>query len=412
MSSPKICLVNSLFPPHDHGGAENYVLRTAKALQRRGYEVTVLTTKPYDGLRSLRPSSNQYEGIKVWRFYPLNLSYRGDGTGKNIAAKALWHQVDTTNPHAVWAAERAFDAIDPDIVHTNNVVGISPAIGRAIRKRDISHVHTLHDYSLICPKSNLLRDLTAPDDERVVCENPPVPCRAHASQKRHVFGKPDIITGPSQHVIDVHRKHGFFDGVLGKRVQLGVKSVVDEPSPVPSEPSFLYVGKQLESKGLDTLYEAARQCEWHIHVCGTGPYAERTESAASTIPNLEYHGYVDDAVLKELRERATAAVVPSIWMENSPLTIYESFAAGLPVIGSNIGGIPELVDTSRGQLVPPKSGEELAAAMTDLAEDIEKNRQMRGNAVAWARSHELDDHVDELSSLYHKVEPSTVESHV
>jgi len=395
-----ICLVNALFPPHEHGGAENYVLRTAKHLQHRGHNVSVLTTKPYDGPRSLRPTSDQYKGIKVWRFFPLNVSHRGNGTGGNVAAKALWHQIDTTNPHAIWAAGHVLDKIDPDIVHTNNLVGISPAIGRAIHARDLPHLHTLHDYSLICPKSNLLRDLTAPDGERTVCENPPIPCRTHASQKRHVFGSPDIVTGPSQHVIDVHRNHGFFEGVPGERIQLGVESVNGTAPMVPEDPSFLYVGKQLEAKGLETLFVAARQCKFTVNICGTGPYAKQTKAAADDIPNLNYHGYVDDAVLERLRQEATAAIVPSIWMENSPLTIYESFAVGLPVIGSDIGGIPELIDESRGRVVTPKSASELKQTMTELATTPDTVKQMQQNALAWGQLHTLDNHVDQLCDVY------------
>jgi len=405
MTAQSICLVNALFPPHERGGAENYVQRAATRLQRRGHDVTILTTEPYDGPQSLRPRCEQYEGLDVWRFYPLNLSHRTDGTGANVLAKAFWHQFDTTNPHAVWAAGRALEAIDPDVVHTNNLVGISPAIGQAIRQRQLGHVHTLHDYSLICPKSNLLRDLTAPDDQRVVCEEPPVPCRVQAAQKRQLLGEPDVVTGPSQHVIDVHRAHGFFEGVPGDCLQLGVESVAEHSSGAPESPSMLYVGKQLEAKGLATLFDAATRCDVPIDVCGTGPYSEETATAAEEIPTLDYHGYVSDDRLATARQQATAAVVPSIWMENSPLTIYESFAAGLPVIGSDIGGIPELVADSRGRLVPPGDPEALAAAMTELAADSPTVDSMSANALTWSRAHTLDTHLDELEGVYDRLAP-------
>jgi glycosyltransferase involved in cell wall biosynthesis len=168
----KISLINALFPPNSHGGAENYVFRTAKTLQKRGHSVSVLTTKPFRNLGSLKPERTVYEGINIWRFFPLNLSQRGQGTGDNLLAKAAWHVIDTANPHAPRAVGSLLDRLRPDVVHTNNLMGISTGIGRTIQRRGIRHVHTLHDYSLICPKSNLLRDFTAPDDELVVCEGP------------------------------------------------------------------------------------------------------------------------------------------------------------------------------------------------------------------------------------------------
>ena len=397
-----IVLANALFPPNEHGGAENYVLRTTKALQKRGHEISVLTTKPFDGISSLTPNHTTYEGLDVWRFFPLNLSQRGQGTGDNLLAKAAWHVIDTANPHAPRAVGSLLDRLRPDVVHTNNLMGISTGIGRTIQRRGIRHVHTLHDYSLICPKSNLLRDFTAPDDELVVCEDPPVPCRAHAGGKRRFLGEPDVVTGPSQHVIDVHRQHGFFEDVPCQRLQLGVESTVDEPPKPPDDSALLYVGKQLRAKGLDTLFGAAAQLpDVTFHVCGAGPYETQTRRQAGQLPNLRYHGYVSDDELAQLRRESTAAVVPSIWMENSPLTIYESFAVGLPVIGSDIGGIPELVaDGKRGYLFEPQDTEGLATAIEQVKDD---DRTLRENALQWAKQRTVERHVDRLrADLYSK----------
>jgi glycosyltransferase involved in cell wall biosynthesis len=85
-------------------------------------------------------------------------------------------------------------------------------------------------------------------------------------------------------------------------------------------------------------------------------------------------------------------------MENSPLTIYESFAAGLPVVGSDIGGIPELVaDGERGYTFEPKS---VGALVTAVQKVLGHERGMRENAVSWARERTFDVHVDRLEELY------------
>jgi glycosyltransferase involved in cell wall biosynthesis len=361
----------------------------------------VITSTPYDGPESLRPTRETYEGINVWRFYPPNLSHLSDGTGENHFIKTAWRAVDLANVPSARAVGSVLDRLGPEVVHTNNLFGISTLVGRAVQRRDIRHVHTLHDYGLVCPKSSLLRDLTAPEGERTVCEEPPMPCRAYARMRRATLGEPDLVTAPSQHVIDVHHERGFFKGIEAQRIRLGVNGVADEP-PRSDHQAVLYVGQHTESKGLDTLFAAADRLPGvTVHLCGTGPEADATEAAAAERTNVEYHGFVSTDRLAELRQTVAAAVVPSIWMENSPMTIYESFAAGLPVVASDIGGIPELVTPGEtGFLFEPKDAVALAERIKRLLNDGTLRRQMRSWALAWARDHTVDAHVDELVRVY------------
>jgi glycosyltransferase involved in cell wall biosynthesis len=390
-----ICLVNALFPPHGHGGAENYVRRAAEGLTARGHEVAVVTTEPYDGRDSLRPARERRDGYDVWRFAPINVSHLSEGTGSTVLAKALYRGLDLANLPAARTVGGLIDRLEPDVVHTNNLFGISTLVGRAVGGRGIRHVHTLHDYGLLCPKSSLLRDLTAPEGERTVCERPPAPCRAYARARLATLGEPDLVTAPSRHVIDVHREHGHLAGVESRRLRLGVDGVADEPSP-PGDRALLFAGQQRESKGLETLFAAAdRLPETTIHVCGDGPEAGASERAAASRSNLEYHGFVPTDRLAALRDRVAAAVVPSIWMENSPLTIYESYAAGLPVLGSRIGGIPELVEPGEtGFLFEPGDPAALAAAARRLF-DADGAALSRA-ALAWAGEHTMIAHLDRL----------------
>ncbi|MFC4988877.1 glycosyltransferase family 4 protein [Saliphagus infecundisoli] len=395
----KICLVNGVYPPDDFGGAENYVQRTAHALKKRGHDVSILTTTRNASQETLSVKKEFRNGIPVFRFYPLNFSHRSDGTGGNLATQALWHQFDTINPHAKRVVSDFLSTYQPDIVHSNNFMGITASAGKAISDADVRYVHTLHDYSLICPKSNLLREMTAPDNDVAVCDSPPIPCRMYAGAKRRMIGEPDIIVGPSQHVIDIHEKHGFFKNTKTTRIQHGIEDFASS-LPKGSCQSVLYVGKHLRAKGLETLFEAARLLpNVRFHLCGTGPYDDRSRAVAENRANVEYHGFVSDERLRELRHKVSAAVVPSVWMENSPLTIYESFANALPVIGADIGGIPELVNRSRGRLFTPKDAEELANRIIELTQEANL-RDLRSNAYQWAKNRTFDHHVSELVQAY------------
>jgi glycosyltransferase involved in cell wall biosynthesis len=82
-------------------------------------------------------------------------------------------------------------------------------------------------------------------------------------------------------------------------------------------------------------------------------------------------------------------------MENSPMTIYESYAVGLPVIGSDIGGIPELIDVGEtGYLFESKDDDGLASAIRRLFDT--DRRALQRNALQWAREHTMAAHVDRL----------------
>jgi len=313
--------------------------------------------------------------------------------------KALWHQFDTINPHAKRVVAKFLDSQQPDIVHSNNFMGITASAGKAIAEADVRYVHTLHDYSLICPKSNLLRELTAPDDELQICNSPPVPCQMYSKAKDRMIGKPDVVIGPSQHVIDEHRKHGFFSDVSTACIPHGVHELANSV-PDSAEDSVLFVGKHLRAKGLDTLFEAAKTTpEVDFHICGTGPYDGRSKKVESEVANVTYHGYVSDERLQSFRREVAAAIVPSIWMENSPLTIYESFAQGLPVIGADIGGIPELVSEHRGGLFAPEDETDLSNSISDLVFESDLER-LRENAYEWARNHTMEDHIEDLLDCY------------
>ncbi len=167
---------------------------------------------------------------------------------------------------------------------------------------------------------------------------------------------------------------------------------------MPERPSVLYVGKQLRAKGLDALFDAAKESPTiTVHICGTGPYDDVVKSRAKESRNVIYHGFVSDEKLNHLRRNASAAVVPSIWMENSPMTIYESFAAGLPVIGSDIGGIPELICQGKtGYLFEPGNAKQLGEAINTLVFETDKLEEMQLSAIQWARDHTVESHVKKL----------------
>lgn len=393
----KVGFLAGVFPPQIRGGAENYVVETATELQARGHDVFVITTRPFGGPRSLSPTREQFEGLPVYRFFPLNIAHKSTYTRQPLPVQGLWRLLDAPNPHPARVVSRIIDREAPDVVHSNNLEGISTVAVRAIQNADVRHVHTLHDYSLLSPNSTLRVPGLGHLDGNHSIGNHPVVCAGFARLQRALFGRADAVTGPSQHIVDAHKEYGFFRRTRAERLQLGAADVADSPVEPPEEPTVLYVGRMEPIKGVDTVLDAAiRMPDVTFHFCGTGEYEDVVASRAAKTDNVVYHGYVTEEKLASLRRAATMGVVPSVWPENSPLTVYESFAVGLPIVGSDVGGVPELVTPGEtGALFAPGELGSLVDAIRRVADDPDP-MAMRERALAWAREHTLDEHVDTL----------------
>ena len=393
-----VCFINGAFPPYLRGGAENYIINVSKELQRRGYEVCVLTTKPLNSAHSLSVEETIVEGIPVYRFAPANVASRSTFPNKNILTKGLWRFIDSVNIHSYSKIGELIEKIQPDIIHSNNLMGLSVISTKKITRSSARHIHTLHDYSLICPTGSPRTEVSHSSVNTLL--NTETVVNLFASFQNLLLDTPDAITAPSQHIIDVHKKYGLFNAASCKRIPLGVREI--EPikhSKLTQE--LLYVGRVTERKGLDTLFAAADlRDEYYFHICGTGPYEDVVQRMAKKRSNVEYHGYVSEEKLFQLRRDVDLAVVPSIWQENSPMTIYESFSYGLPVVASDIGGIPELVEHGKnGRLFSPNNVNSLVEEL-DRALNDEELEEMSRNAIKWARNHTIQHHVDELTKLY------------
>jgi glycosyltransferase involved in cell wall biosynthesis len=125
---------------------------------------------------------------------------------------------------------------------------------------------------------------------------------------------------------------------------------------------FLYFGRLAPEKGVGTLLQAAARAGVALKIAGTGPQdAQLREQAAALGGRLSFVGFQSGEALHELVRGARAVVLPSEWYENAPMSVLESFALGKPVIGADIGGIPELIEPhSNGWVFP--SGDALALA--------------------------------------------------
>jgi glycosyltransferase involved in cell wall biosynthesis len=166
-----------------------------------------------------------------------------------------------------------------------------------------------------------------------------------------------LFIAPSLFLLNKHHEFGF-DPVrfvhIPNPAGMEVSSLSDQPGGY-----LLYFGRLSREKGVRTLITAFQNLRTPgipLYIAGDGPERKDVEQIASQRKNneIKFMGYLTTEPLRKAIDSARAIILPSEWYENAPMAILESFSRGKPVIGANIGGIPELIDDGvNGYLFEP-----------------------------------------------------------
>lgn len=395
----KIGIVSNLYPPDARGGAELVAQRVADALYERGHDVVVLTTQPFEGVRSFFPRIRERTLAAVYRFFPCNVYYIKSDRFFPFPIRAIWHLIDLVSPCGRSAIKHVLHDEQPDVVITHNLKGIGVNIGREIQKAGVPHIHTLHDVQLTVPSGLLI----AGQEESWL--NRSWLRTWYESAVRWAIGTPDIVVTPSTFLGEYYQERGMFKD---SRVELLPNPVPNNGNPVTRtermtpKTNILFVGQLEEHKGIKELFKAFEQLdgEVELHIAGEGALMDYVCERASMNKKIRYHGYVSLKHLIKLLETSDAVVIPSTCYENSPTVIYESFLVGVPVIASNIGGIPELIEEGEnGLLVSPGDVNELAQAMAHIHEHRELWWKKTEKIQAYAKKYRIETYVTKLEQL-------------
>lgn len=308
----------------------------------------------------------QQHGHEVIEIGFDNASFARHGALR-VAAGTVWNRA------AHHRVREVLTAVRPDVVHVHNTFpAASPAVFAAAR--DLPLVHTLHNYRWLCPAATLLR---AGRPCEVCVGRLPVPGVIHAcyggDRRASAVVAAMLVAHRLRRTLDhVDRFIALTEFARGKFVQAGfpTERVVVKPNSAPvgpprtpsDEPPFaLFVGRLSEEKGVRVLADAWRGGGLPpLEVIGDGPARDLLEG----VPGVRLVGSKTREQVRGRMASATALVMPSIWYEPLGMVVLEAFAAGLPVVASDIGGLTELVDDGvTGWRVPPGRPAELAAAV-------------------------------------------------
>jgi glycosyltransferase involved in cell wall biosynthesis len=271
-----------------------------------------------------------------------------------------------SNSKGAQTMSRAIATFQPDIVHVHNFFPLlSPSVYRVCQSAGVPVVQTLHNYRTICANAQLLRRGRIC---RLCVSGSPLWGAFHRCYRGSVVGSIALAS-----MITVHRRWGTWSQQVDRFIALTAFSrsvFVDAGFPedrIDVKPNFiadpgparhdatrkgvLFVGRLSPEKGARTLVEACAAGTIPLRIIGDGPELSSLRQIASkNIPFLGQRGR--EEVLAEMR-RAAAVVVPSLWYEGFPMAIVEAFACATPVIASNIGSLPEIVEDGATGLHAP-----------------------------------------------------------
>jgi len=229
-------------------------------------------------------------------------------------------------------------------------------------------------------------------------------------------------SGPASGVLAtslaVHRSLSTFDRVdrflavsdfvRKKHLQAGISDGRIEVAPQFAWPTarregpgdyFLYVGRLTREKGANALIEAWARGLGRLVVVGDGPEMRRLRAVAQ--PNVEFRGLVPGDAIPALLRGARALMVPSLANDPAPRSVTEAFAAGIPVVASRSGGLPEVVKHDEsGLLATPGVADEWEVAVAHLSDDDEAIRLGAGAWRCWSELHRPEHSLGRLEGAY------------
>ncbi len=367
---------------YERGGSEVYTFALSRELERRGHEVI-----PFS-MSDERNHPSAYE-----EFFVSNADFselpRGLDSARNLrtAGRVLY------SLEAKRKVLRLIERTSPGIAHVHNIAHhLSPSILSGIRSQGLPIVQTLHDYKLVCPNSLLFcrgrvceRCRRRRYYQAVIqrCKRDSLMASALAAIELYSHklmgiyeNNVDVFIAPSEFLRHTMIRFGIQPGKI-----VHIPQFIDVEAYTPRydhEDYFLYFGRLSSEKGVRVLVNATKKLAGaKMFVAGEGPLRQQLERLAGDTDSIRFLGYVRRDGLKELVRNSMFVVVPSECYENAPMSVYEAFALGKPVIGSRIGGIPELIEPdSDGLLFEPGDADDLADKMRHLLEHKSVIRQM------------------------------------
>jgi glycosyltransferase involved in cell wall biosynthesis len=451
----KVLFVTNGFPPRGRWGTEFYTWQLVGGLVAKGVEVSILHplrdgSKVRYALERVRAEVPSAPGD--YREVPVYLLHNAGDPKKSFRSSYA-------DPEVEAIFDEVLDAEKPDLVHFTYLLwGLSVNLPAVAKRRGVPSVVTLTDYGLLCHRGQMYNAALQ------ACGGPHVPeicarCIRQPSKYdgpaavvflRRIAGEALAALGGVGRVAvasDLEKREAevraalesvdkfvaptkLFERVFTKwgmsRDKLShlIYSFDDRPyqvartapaRPLPSSPiRFGFMGQFTPHKGLATLVEAVQLMQerlpesvepWRVHLFGRAAGGRHKRFASQVLagdlgPRIVVEQPFEPEDAPQVLASLDAVVIPSEWDENAPLTILQARAAGVPVIGSDMEGVAEVIEAPRYGVCFPTGD---AAALADCMRDVILGRLKRSTESAMPMA--LDDHIDAVQAIYNELLP-------
>lgn len=429
----RILIVVHGYPPTHNGGAERRAERTVRSMVARGHDVRVVCGESVtESHTDIRWEDQIQDGALVRRLF-FNPSEHPDA-----------FQMSYDNPQTAAVVEDVLREWQPDILHLFSGYLMSASVVRVARKHNVAVVVSLTDYWWLCHRINLIRT------NGTRCSGPtPIDCtRCYAESYRRyrlparafpqgsdvfwwaadtfpILGErlgmrtqiqrlktliqtlrsADALIAPSQYLANFYIRYGI-DPARIRVWRQGVQidhCLLRTPD---SSLRFGFIGQMKHHKGVHLLLDAWSRLQGHQSRrltlygsdMGEDTYGQRLRQAIQQLDNVTWAGQFRGAEVWRVLAELDVLVMPSRWVENSPNSILEAQAVGIPIVGTNLGGIAELVQHEQnGLLFEVDNADDLARQMQRLLHEPDLLQRLRHTEVPFRT---VDDEMDQINTLY------------
>lgn len=395
----KICIINTYYYPDISGGTEISIKKLAEGLAKIGNDVSIICTGKSN-------TSEKINNVNIHRIRINNLYSPIEHKQVNKLKKIPYKILDINNIFNKKILRDKIKSIDPDIVHINNIYGLSIALWDVLKEFRIPIIHTLRDYYLICPKVNLLKNGR-------VCSKPTWTCKLYSQYNKRVFAVDTCVTAPSKFTLKLFDDLGYLKETDKKVIynaidfdKKNVEQILNEKMIKNDKKiKFVYLGGLEKHKGIMWLLDSFKEInneDIELNIAGKGALKQVVLDAAKKDKRIKYHGFLKEEELNKLLYNSDVLIVPSIWYEPFGRVVIDAYKNVMPVIGSDIGGISEIIDNNEtGLLVKPNSGKELINAIKYFS-DRENILSLLTSCFNKLNEYSIDNQVKKFQSLYSK----------
>lgn len=393
----RVLIVNKFY--YNRGGDCVCAINLENLLKAKGHQVAVFAMRYDENIASEHSS-----------YFASEVSFAGGIGAKLNAAKRIFGFGDIKSQFA-----KILHEFRPDVVHLHNIHSyISPIVAKMAKEFGAKVVWTLHDYKLLCPAYTCLRN----NETCELCFNNKCHILKHKCMKGSTVASvlayleaqywnrsklekyTDAFICPSRFIMSKMK-----DGKFSRLYHIcnfidPIKAKIFSSLSIKEDRDYcVYIGRLSAEKGTETMLAAINELGYSIKIAGGGPLLEQLKQKYASNPKIQFLGHLGPQSVASLIAEARFSIVPSEWYENNPLSIIESFCAGTPVVGTNIGGIPELISPRNGIIAISKNVESLKSAIKQAWEQKWDYSNIKSQA---AQDFSADKYYSLLIDVYNK----------